>query len=89
MITRDELIEAMAREIDPAAWSMEGDADARKRSLWEATAALRAIESAGLAIVPTSITPEMREAVRANGGDQFVAYANAGWPDLVECGRVK
>jgi hypothetical protein len=62
MKTRDELIETMARAIDPMAWSDIGlvDHDERKRSLWEAIAALRALEAAGLVVVPREETERQR-----------------------------
>jgi hypothetical protein len=58
---RDKIVETMARAIDPVAWSdIEPiDHDERKRSLWEANAALSALEAAGLVVVPREPTQEM------------------------------
>ena len=60
-----------------------------------ADAALAAIDAAlasgeqgwripeGYALVPVKVTHAMKNAVRANGGNQAVAYALAAWPDLL------
>ena len=37
----------------------------------------------GYALVPVKVTHAMKNAVRANGGNQAVAYALAAWPDLL------
>jgi hypothetical protein len=57
-VTRDELIEKVAQQIDPVAWSSVEpiDFEARGASKWEALMALAAIESAGFGIVPRDAT---------------------------------
>lgn len=37
----------------------------------------------GSVVMPKELAPEMVERVRANGGDQAVAYVLAAWPDLI------
>jgi DNA-binding transcriptional LysR family regulator len=102
-MTRDELIEKMARKIDPAAWmwvaTSAGDtpiaAAARQRSLSSASAALSAIESVGLAIVPKEIAPAQiakghaafrsREDCFQHTDEEMAAIYRA----MIEDGRVK
>lgn len=47
------------------------------------TAYLATMEVEGFVWMPTAITQEMREAVRKNGGDGAVGWANAIYPDLI------
>lgn len=47
------------------------------------TAYLAAKEAGGFVMMPTAIMQEMREAVRKDGGDGAVGWANAIYPDLI------
>jgi hypothetical protein len=44
---------------------------------------MRAVETAGMVVVPREPMQHMRDRVRESGGDQFVAYANAVWPTMI------
>lgn len=81
-MTKSELIEAMARAIEPAAWRdpPEGagpyfDTNLRHEQLWaeaKAEAALSAIEQAGFVVVPVQPLPEMTAAwYRYKNGHRF------------------
>jgi hypothetical protein len=55
--------------------------DAYQRS---ARIVLEAIEASGThVLMPTTITQDMREAVRSAGGTEAVAWANAAYPELL------
>ncbi len=93
MITRDKLIEIVAREIAPAAFGPNPDRETQARARWEAGLALKAIASAGLAIVP-------REASDAAAKKGAAAILNSEtlrqleivrscYRDMIEEGRVK
>jgi hypothetical protein len=66
-MTQDELIEAMARALDPEVWDARYDANppvAREISLEQATTALSAIEAVA-AVVPKDATEDQLEAAIA------------------------
>jgi hypothetical protein len=58
-MTRDQIIEAMARAIDPGAFEHRMGQSKADRSRKDATAALAAIEAAGAVIVPREPTGQM------------------------------
>lgn len=72
-----DVIEIMARAIDPDVWSMDGPVptradviafhDLRQKSSVKATAILAALDGAGLAVVPRKMTDDMIAAAVMDG----------------------
>jgi hypothetical protein len=61
-VTRAEIIETMARAIEPAVFHYQAGQSRANRARKDATAALAALEAAGLAVVPVEPTEAMYRA---------------------------
>jgi hypothetical protein len=80
-VTRDQLIETMARAIDQRAFILPTPVpDGRKMAIRRATAALTAIEAAGMRVVPVEPSQEMQ---LAGGEAQSRSIGSWGEPALV------
>jgi hypothetical protein len=82
-MTREQIIETMARGIDPYAWDADTiDEPARHSCRAKAERCLSALEAAGLVIVPVVPTPAMQDSLwlaaqLQNANAQYTAMVKA------------
>lgn len=97
LMTRDEMIEVMARAIDEDPWDYTlshspnqccSDCNAaRSAAIERAVEVLCALEAAGYVVVPTALTEPMREAFNANYWDTVDATLDEVWTAMLSAAQ--